>query len=125
AADKTLAGLTDAATLAQEQLDAKRQALNELEKKKGEVVHRLLLAREQLARRAIGAYTGETLGQINAILESGDINEYVRRSGLLDGVLSQDRKAVAAYQKARKEAGEAAAKPVDEVNRITTELTAA
>jgi murein DD-endopeptidase MepM/ murein hydrolase activator NlpD len=107
------------------QLALAERALTNLERTRSEAVRRLKAARVRLVHQAVGAYTGDRLGQLSLLLDSDDVNEYARRSGLMAGVLEDSARAIDEWEAARKGAGEKAVKVFDAVTRIQRDLSTA
>lgn len=105
-ADKELTALVARADALQLQLATARQVLAGKETEHGAAIARLRAARARLRHRALGAYTGNGMSTLNAILEAGDVNQIVRRSGMVEGVLHRSKEAVKEYEAARKAAGD-------------------
>jgi murein DD-endopeptidase MepM/ murein hydrolase activator NlpD len=95
------------------------------EARRGAALARLVRAQADLRRRAVGAYTGDDLRHLNLLLSADDVNTYVRRAGLLEGVIAQGRRAVREYAAAKEAVGREVAALVREQNRTSSELSLA
>lgn len=114
-ADQQLNDVSGAAQSLQVLLASLRQQLTDEEAQHGRAIRRLEAARARLKHRALGAYTGNELSSLNSILSSGDVNEVIRRSGMVETVMRQSKRDVSEYAAAKKAAGD---KIVDLVDRI-------
>lgn len=114
-ADTQLNDVSGQAQALQVLLASLRQQLTDEEAEHGRAIARLEAARARLRHRALGAYTGNELSSLNSILSSGDVNEMIRRSGLVETVMRESKLDVTEYQSAKKAAGD---KIVDLVTRI-------
>jgi murein DD-endopeptidase MepM/ murein hydrolase activator NlpD len=114
-----------AVTRLEAQLALAERALANLERTRAEAVRRLKAARIRLVHQAVGAYTGDRLAQLNLLLNSEDVNDYARRSGLMAGVLEDSARAIDEWEAARQGAGEKAVKVFDAVTRLQRDLSTA
>jgi murein DD-endopeptidase MepM/ murein hydrolase activator NlpD len=132
AAEKAAARADAALADAGSRLAAVRARFEELQRRyedaearRGAALARLGRARAELRTRAVGAYTGDNLARVNLLLSVDDVNAYVRRAGLLEGVLADGRRAVREYEAAKRAVGREIAELVSEQNRVSSELTLA
>jgi murein DD-endopeptidase MepM/ murein hydrolase activator NlpD len=114
-ADQQLNDVSGTAQALQVLLASLRQQLTDEEAEHGRAIRRLEAARSRLKHRALGAYTGNELSSLNSILSSGDVNEMIRRSGMVETVMRESKRDVSEYAAAKKAAGD---KIVDLVDRI-------
>ena len=114
-ADASLAGISARAEALQTQLASLGQMLRNMEVEHGRVIRRLTAARNRLRDRAVGAYTGNEISTLNHILSSGDVNELIRRTSMVESVLRESKRVVREYQAAKKAAG-------DTINRLMGQI---
>ena len=114
-ADQSLAAISARAEALQTQLATLVEMLRNMEIEHGRVIRRLTAARTRLRDRAVGAYTGNELSTLNHILSSGDVNELIRRTSMVESVLRESKRVVREYQAAKKAAG-------DTINRLMGQI---
>jgi murein DD-endopeptidase MepM/ murein hydrolase activator NlpD len=102
-----------------------REQLADEEVEHGRAIRRLESARLRLRHRALGAYTGNELSSLNAILSSGDVNELIRRSGMVETVMRESKKDVTEYQAAKKAAGDKIVELVNQIGGAEADLSLA
>lgn len=124
-ADRVLTDVSGQAQALQVLVASLRERLAKEEIEHGRAIRRLHAARARLRHRAVGAYTGNELSSLNAILASGDINELVRRTGMVETVLRESRKDVDEYQAARRAAGDRIVGLVNQIGRAEADLSLA
>lgn len=121
-ADRELDALVTRADQLNALLAADRARLVAEEAEHGAVIRRLRAARNRLRNRAVGAYTGNNLSVVNTVLGSGDVNELVRRAGMVDSLLRESRRAVQEYQAAKAAAGARITELVGAIGTVEAEL---
>lgn len=125
AADAALAEAAARVAAVRARFDELQRRYEQAELRRGAALARLARARAELRVRAVGAYTGDDLARVNLLLSAEDVNAYVRRAGLLEGLLEDGRRAVREYEAARRAVGREIAALVSEQNRVSSELTVA
>ena len=121
-ADAQLTSVSGRAEALQTRLAGLRDELGAMEVEHGRVIRRLTAARTRLRDRAIGAYTGNELSTLNHILSSGDVNELIRRTSMVESVLRESQRIVREYQEAKKAAGNEITRLMGEIQGAEAEL---